>query len=118
MGRTITIDMDDLKRIMREVAVNAVYDAVSHLREGEAILSRAEVEKNRKAVEFMQNAENDTYLKGCEVAKILGCSTGQVTKLKTMGVLEPVYLNGSRTPKYSKLKLYKMIKDKTVPKYK
>lgn len=118
MGRMVTVDIDDLRQVMQEVAVSAMYEVVSHLREGEAILSRAEVEKNRKAVEFMENAANDTYLKGVEVAKMLGCTTGQVTKLKTMGVLEPVYINGSRTPKYSKLRLLKMIKDRTVPKYK
>lgn len=118
MGRTVTVDIDDLRQVMQEVAVKAVYDVVSQLREGEAILSMVEIEKNRKAKEFMENAENDTYLKGCEVKDILGCSSAQVTKLKNLGVLEPIYLNGSRTPKYSKLRLLSMIKDRTIPKYK
>lgn len=118
MGRMIVIDEDSLKKMVHEATINAVYEVVSHMRDGEVLLSKAEVEKNRKAVEFMENAENDTYLKGCEVASILGCTSGQVTKLKKLGVLEPVYLNASKTPKYSKLKLLKMIKDRTVPKYK
>ena len=117
MGRIVKIDIDDLRKLMREEAVNAVFTAVNSLRENEVLISNAEVERNRKAVEFMENIENDVYLKGVEVRDILGCSSGQVTKLKNLGVLEPIYLNGSRTPRYSKLRLLKMIKDRTIPKY-
>lgn len=118
MGRLVTIDIDDLRKVMHEVAIDTVYQVVGTLREDEIVISNIDAEKHRKAVEFMENVNNDIYLKGCEVKDILGCSSSQVTKLKNAGVLEPIYLSGNKAPRYSKLKLLKMIKDRTIPKYK
>lgn len=116
MPQVIKIDAEELRRIFREEVFKAVAELVNSMREGEAIISAKELEENRKLSQMLQE-QDDEYLSGKEVAEILGCTSGQVTKLKLKGVLEPIYPFGSRTPKYSKAKLMKMIQARTIPAY-
>ena len=114
MSRLVTIDIEELRKIMREETINTLAGVMDMLREGEAIVSTRDIEKNRQLQEQLSKM-NDTLLTGREVAQRLGCSSSQVTKLKLKGVLEPIYPLGSRTPKYSRLKLEQMIKSRTIP---
>lgn len=117
MKRTITIDVEDLRQLMMENTIYAVNEVLKSLREGEVIISQSRYNQGEKAIEQIA-AKDDVLLSGVEVKDLLGCSSSQITKLKNKGILEPIYLMGSRTPKYSKNTLMKMIKTRTVPCFK
>lgn len=116
MKQFVTIDLDDLRKIMREETINTLAEMMDMLREGEVIQSSTSLQKQREIAEMMAD-KNDKMLTGVQVAERLGCTSGQVTHLKNKGVLEPVYAFGSRTPRYSANKLEKMIRERTIPCY-
>jgi hypothetical protein len=120
MGRIVTIDIDDLRKLMREEMFTAISEVVGSLKEGEVLISTAELERNRQLQKRFE-VEEDVYLNGKEVAAILGCTSGQITKLKQKGVLEPTYpyRNGETkgAPRYSKRRLMEMLKQGTVRAY-
>ena len=116
MKHLVTIDLDDLRKIMREETINTLAEMMDMLREGEVIQSTKSLQKQRELAEMMAD-KNDALLTGVQVAERLGCTSGQVTHLKNKGILEPVYAFGSRTPRYSSNKLEKMIRERTIPCY-
>lgn len=115
--QTITIAVEDLKQLIMENTIYAVNEVVKSLREGEVIISQSRYDQGERAIEQIA-AKDDVLLNGREVKELLGCSSSCVTKLKNKGVLEPIYVMGSRTPRYSKNTLMKMIKTRTVPCFK
>ena len=117
MSRVLTIDADTLRDLIREETIKAIAEAMSQLRDGEAIISAVELEKHREMAKEMAN-QQDVLLKGCEVAKMLGCTSGCVTKLRDKGVLEATYPYKTSRPMYSRNKILKLIASRTIPAYK
>lgn len=120
MGRIVTIDIDDLRKLMREEMFTAISEVVGSLKDGEVLISKAEQERNRELQKRFE-VEEDVYLKGIEVATILGCTSGQITKLCKKGILEPTYpyRNGDSkgAPRYSKRRLMELLKKGTIRAY-
>ena len=117
MPRVLTIDADTLRDLIREETIKAVAEAVSQLRDGEVIISAIDLENNRRLAQEMAN-QQDVLLKGCEVAKMLGCTSGCVTKLRDKGVLEATYPFKTSRPMYSRNKILKLIASRTIPAFK
>lgn len=115
--QTVTIAVEDLRQLMYENTVYAVNEVLKSLREGEVIISKSRYDKGEKAIEQIA-AKDDVLLNGQEVKELLGCSSSCVTKLKNKGILEPIYVMGSRTPRYSRNTLLNKIKERTVPCFK
>ena len=120
MGRLVTIDVDDLRRVMREEMFTAITEVVGSLKDGEVLISKAELNRIRELQKRFE-VEEDVYLKGIEVASILGCTSGQVTKLCKNGVLEPSYPYRTEerrgAPRYSKRRLMELLKNGTIRAY-
>ena len=51
MSRLVTIDIEELRKIMREETINTLAGVMDMLREGEAIVSTRDIEKNRQLQE-------------------------------------------------------------------
>lgn len=117
MSRVLTIDADTLRDLIREETIKAVAEAVTQLRDGEVIISAVDFENNRRLAQEMAN-QQDVLLKGTEVAKMLGCTLGCVTKLRNKGILEATYPFKTGRAMYSRDKILKLIKSRTIPAYK
>lgn len=117
MSRVLTIDADTLRDLIREETIKAIAEAMTQLRDGEAIISSVELERNREMAKERAN-QQDVLLKGTEVAKMLGCTLSCVTKLRTKGILEATYPFKSGRAMYSRDKILKLIKSRTIPAYK
>lgn len=117
MPRVLTIDADTLRDLIREETIKAVAEAVSQLRDGEVIISSVELERHRE-IEKERAGQQDVLLKGSEVAKMLGCTSGCVTKLRDKGVLEATYPYKTSRPMYSRNKILKLIASRAIPAYK
>ena len=117
MSRVLTIDDDTLRDLIREETIKAIAEAMTQLRDGEAIISAVELEKHREMAKEMAN-QQDVLLNGAEVAKMLGCTTGCITKMRNRGVLEATYPFKTSRPMYSKAKVLKLIASRTIPAFK
>ena len=117
MSRVLTIDADTLRDLIREETIKAVAEAMTQLRDGEAIISAVELERNREIAKERAN-QQDVLINGTEVAKILGCTTGCITKMRNRGILEATYPFNTGRAMYSKAKIMKLIASRTIPAYK
>ena len=117
MSRVLTIDADTLRDLIREETIKAIAEAMTQLRDGEVIISAVDLENNRRLAQEMAN-QQDVLLNGTEVAKMLGCTTGCITKMRNRGILEATYPFKTGRAMYSKAKILKLIKSRTIPAYK
>lgn len=117
MSRVLTIDADTLRDLIREETIKAVAEAMTFLRDGEAIISSVELERNREMARERAN-QQDVLLNGTEVAQMLGCTTGCVTKMRNRGILEATYPFKTSRAMYSRNKILKLIASRTIPAYK
>jgi hypothetical protein len=117
MSRVLTIDADDLRDVIRQETIKAMLEVVYQLRDGEAIISAMELERNREMAKERAN-QQDVLLNGTEVAKMLGCTTGCITKMRNRGVLEATYPFKTGRAMYSRNKILKLIANRTIPTFK
>ena len=117
MSRVLTIDADTLRDLIREETIKAIAEAMTQLRDGEAIISSVELERNREMARERAN-QQDVLLNGTEVAKMLGCTTGCITKMRNRGILEATYPFQTGRAMYSRNKILKLIASRTIPAYK
>ena len=117
MSRVLTIDADTLRDLIREETIKAIAEAMTQLRDGEVIISAVDLENNRRLAQEMAN-QQDVLLNGTEVAKMLGCTTGCITKMRNRGILEATYPFKTGRAMYSKAKILKLIASRTIPAYK
>ena len=117
MSRVLTIDADTLRDLIREETIKAIAEAMTQLRDGEVIISAVDLENNRRLAQEMAN-QQDVLLNGTEVAKMLGCTTGCITKMRNRGILEATYPFKTGRAMYSKAKILKLIASRTIPAFK
>lgn len=84
MNELITIRKKDLQELIAEVSTKAIMQTIESLRNSEIIISKSERERYNT---LEKESQVDKLLNGVQAAKVLSCSSAQITLLRNNGVI-------------------------------